>query len=149
MTQINAYMHFNGNCREAMQFYQECFGGELVLLTVGESPIADQMPAAMSDCILHACLTREGMVLQGSDIGPDRETAVGNSVSMVLDCGSEEEINELSARLSSSGGEMLHPLEHTFWGGIFGDIADQYGFHWYVHFNKNQVVTPEPEYSIA
>ena len=137
MTQINAYMHFNGNCREAMTFYQTCLGGELILLPVGESPLADQMPASMSNCILHACLSREGMMLQGSDMGIAQESAIGNSVSMMLNCSSEEEITDLSARLSS-GGEVLHPLEYTFWGGILGDVADQYGFHWYLTFTKNQ-----------
>jgi PhnB protein len=44
MTQLNAYLHFNGNCREAMTFYQACLGGELKMQAVGESPMAGQMP---------------------------------------------------------------------------------------------------------
>lgn len=141
MTQINAYMHFNGNCREAMTFYQECLGGELVLLPVGESPLADQMPATMSQCILHACLKRDGLILHGSDMGIDQGPTIGNSVSMMLTCSSEKEINELSVHLAA-GGELLHPLEDTFWGSTFCDIADQYGFHWYLTFDKNQPVSP-------
>lgn len=138
MTQINAYMHFNGNCREAMTFYQECLGGELTLLPVGESPLADQLPATKRNCILHACLKRDGLTLLGADLITTQEPTVGNSVSMLLECSSEEEINRLSTKLSSSG-ELLHPLEHTFWGSIFGDVADQYGFHWYLNFDKNQL----------
>ncbi|MEZ0542373.1 VOC family protein [Fibrella arboris] len=137
MTQINAYMHFNGNCREAMTFYQECLGGELTLLPVGESPLADQMPAALHGCILHACLKRGSLVLLGSDMGVGQEPAIGNSVSMVLNCSSEAEINRLIDQLSA-GGEVVHPLENTFWGSIFGDVADQYGFHWYLNFDNVQ-----------
>jgi Bacteriocin-protection, YdeI or OmpD-Associated len=54
MSQINAYLTFNGNCREAMIFYKECLGEELVFQTVGESPLSDKMPPQMKDCILHS-----------------------------------------------------------------------------------------------
>jgi PhnB protein len=54
MTQINSYLTFNGNCREAMNFYKDCLGGELNLQTIAESPLADKMPAQMKECILHA-----------------------------------------------------------------------------------------------
>lgn len=54
MTQINSYLTFNGNCREAMTFYQECLGGELFMQTIGESPMAEQMPLPMKESILHA-----------------------------------------------------------------------------------------------
>ncbi len=137
MTQINAYMHFNGNCREAMTFYQDCLGGELLLLPVGESPLADQLPATLSDRILHACLKSDRLTLLGSDLDMDKEPAVGNSVSMLLNCCGETEIRELFSRLSS-GGDVLHPLEDSFWGSVFGDLADQYGFHWYLNFDKTQ-----------
>ena len=39
MAQINAYLKFDGNCREAMTFYKECFGGELIFNTVKGSPL--------------------------------------------------------------------------------------------------------------
>ena len=58
MTQINSYLTFNGNCREAMTFYQECLGGELFMQTIGESPMAEQMPLPMKESILHATLTK-------------------------------------------------------------------------------------------
>jgi len=137
MKQISAYMHFNGNCREAMLFYQTCLGGELNLLSVGESPLASQFPTGMAPRILHACLTNDRLRLMGSDLPLSHEPAIGNSVSMILECSSEEEINELAASLSV-GGDVLHPLENTFWGSVFGDIADQFGFHWYLNYDRKQ-----------
>jgi PhnB protein len=56
MTQINPYLHFDGNCREAMTFYRESLGGELALQAVGDSPMASQMPAEAQKKILHASL---------------------------------------------------------------------------------------------
>jgi PhnB protein len=69
MTQINPYLRFSGNCREAMSFYQECLGGDLTLTTVGETPMAKQMPAEAQKQIMHASLNNGRVVLLGSDRG--------------------------------------------------------------------------------
>ncbi len=58
MTQINSYLTFNGNCREAMNFYKSCLGGELHFQTIGDSPLSEGMPAAMKACILKATLKK-------------------------------------------------------------------------------------------
>ena len=72
MTQIYAYLNFNGNCREAMTFYKECLRGELTLQTVEGSPIEAQCPTAMKHQVLHASLMKNGLLLMGSHmIGPD------------------------------------------------------------------------------
>jgi len=135
MTQINSYLTFNGNCREAMTFYKQCLGGELVLQTVGESPMADKMPPQMKKSILHSTLTRGSLVLMWSDMVSDQGVIRGNTVSLMLNCSSEEEIKNCYSNLSN-GGEATHPLENTFWGAVFGDLTDKYGNHWLLHFQK-------------
>ncbi|MEP7164546.1 MAG: VOC family protein [Ferruginibacter sp.] len=136
MTQINSYLTFNGNCRQAMSFYKECLGGELNLQTIGESPLAEKMPQQMKDCILHATLTKESLVLMASDMVGEKGLLKGNSVSLMLNCSSEEEIKNCYASLSL-GGLATHPLEDTFWGALFGDLTDKFGNHWLLHFDKN------------
>lgn len=138
MKQINAYMHFNGNCREAMTFYQECLGGELTLLPVSESPMASQQPAQMSQHILHATLKCDGLQLLASDLCVGDGEAIGHSVSLFINCSSDLEIRKLFAKLSADG-QMLHPLDDTFWGSVFGDLTDQFGFHWCLNFDKDQL----------
>jgi hypothetical protein len=59
-TQINAYIGLNGKCREAMNFYKDCLGGELTVQTVGGSPIEKEFPEGMKDQILHSSLMRNG-----------------------------------------------------------------------------------------
>ncbi len=135
MTQINSYLTFNGNCREAMTFYKECLGGELVLQPVGESPLSEKMPVKMKDCILHATLTRDKLVLMGSDMVPQTGLIKGNSVSLVLQCSTEEETREAYAMLSADG-TSDHPLETTFWGALFGDLTDKYGHHWLINCER-------------
>jgi PhnB protein len=137
MSAINSYLTFNGNCREAMTFYKKCLGGKLELQTIGESPLAAKMPQKMKDCILHATLTNENLVLMGSDMVPEPGLIKGNGVSLMLDCKSEKEITSFYKKLSA-GGQVHHPLAHTFFGSILGGLADKFGNHWLLHFKKNE-----------
>ncbi len=132
MKQINCYLTFNGNCREAMNFYKDCLGGDLYIQTVGESPMADQMPPQMKNSIMHASLTRGGVVLMGSDLCPER-LIQGNTVSLLLDCSSEEEVRTCYEKLAT-GGKATHPPANTFWGAYFGDLTDKYGNLWLLNF---------------
>jgi PhnB protein len=126
---IKPYLTFNGNCRQAMTFYQECLGGELSLQTVGESPLAEQLPARMKDCIVHASLTRGNLVLMASDMVSKHGLIKGNTVSMMLNCSTEEETRTCYERLSR-GGKQSHSLEPTIRGGLCGDLTDKYGIQW-------------------
>ncbi len=136
MKAINPYLTFNGNCREAMNFYKECLGGELFFQTVGDSPLADKMPVQMKESILHSTLTRENLVLMGSDMVADGGLIKGNAVSLMLDCNSEEEIRNCYTKLGEDG-EATHPPELTLRGALFGDLTDKYGNHWLLHFTKS------------
>jgi PhnB protein len=133
MTQISSYLTFSGNCREAMNFYKDCLGGELSFQTIGESPLADKMPAAMKDFILHSTLTKANLVLMGSDMVGDQGLIRGNAVSMAINCSSEEEIQRFYEKLSA-GGTKDHALEQSFWGATFGDLTDKYGNHWLLNY---------------
>lgn len=136
MTKINVYLTFNGNCREAMNFYQECLGGELSFQIVGESPLAEKMPEEMKNSILHATLIRGDLLIMASDMVGEKGLRKGNAVSLMLNCESEGEIQECYRKLSA-GGEKNHPLELSFWGALFGDLTDQFGNHWLLHYQEN------------
>jgi len=138
MSQINSYLTFAGNCREAMSFYQSCLGGELSFQTIGETPLADGMPAEMKNRILHSTLTNKNLVLMASDMVPDGGLIRGNAVSLSLECSSEAEIKSTYEKLSA-GGKRDHPIENTFWGALFGDLTDKFGNHWLLHFEKERL----------
>ncbi len=114
--QVNPYLTFNGNCREAMNFYKECLGGELSFIVAGESPVADQMPPSMKDLILHSSLKTDELELMATDMQPEtlRE---GNAVHMCLVCNTEEETRGLFEKLSA-GGKVNQPLHAMFFGLI-------------------------------
>lgn len=137
MIQINAYLSFHGNCKEAMMFYKSCLGGELTLQTIGDSPLSDKMPRRMKDCILHATLIEDSLVLMGTDMVSSNGLIKGNNVSLSLKCMSLEHI-ETCFRKLSEGGKVEHPLKHSFWGALFGDLTDKYGNHWLLSYEKQE-----------
>lgn len=136
MTQFIPYLVFNGNCRQAMEFYRECLGGDLHLQTIADSPMADQLPEKMKDCILHSWLQKGQFMLMATDMIGEQGLIKGNSVSVLIQCSSEEEIRKLYHKLSA-GGQPTHPIENTFWGAMFGTLTDQYGHHWMLNFNMD------------
>jgi PhnB protein len=137
MTQINAYIGFNRTCREAMNFYKECLGGDLMLQTIGESPMAAQFPPAMKDQILHSSLTKGPLLIMGTDCTTPEGFVKGNNISLSLICSTEEEINTFFSKLSE-GGKIIDPLKEQFWGAIFGVLRDKYGIGWMFNYDKNQ-----------
>ena len=94
-TQLVTYLNFNGNCREAMTFYQKCLGGELFMQKISESPMAAQMPSEAGASILHSSLTKENIIMMGSDM-MGNNIVKGNSVNLCINCSSIEEINSFS-----------------------------------------------------
>lgn len=132
MAQLNSYLTFNGNCREAMTFYKECLGGELELQTIANSPLAEQMPPKMKECIVHSLLKSGDIVIMGSDMAP-KNLIKGNAVSMMLTFNSEEEIRKAYTDLSKDG-NASHPLEVTFFGALFGHLTDKFGHQWLFHY---------------
>ncbi len=128
MARINAYLNFNGQCREAMMFYRDCLGGELTMQKIAESPMAATLPSALSNQILHSSLTRGDMLLMGSDM-LGRNVRQGNLVSLCYNGSNEEEMALCFEKLSA-GGLVNTPLHQSVWGAILGELTDRYGLRW-------------------
>ncbi|RZJ76659.1 MAG: VOC family protein [Flavobacterium sp.] len=135
MMQLNAYLTFNGNCREAMTFYQSCLGGELSFQTIAVSPLLADMPERMKSFILQATLTKGALLLMGSDMVGEQGLIKGNRVALFLNCSSEAAIRTCYEKLSA-GGVADHQLEENFWGILFGDLTDKFGHQWILQYNK-------------
>ena len=136
MAQIIPYLNFFGNTREAMTFYKKCFGGELILHTVEDSPVADQMPSEMKHLILHSQLSNDAIVIMAADTkGADLKS--GNTISLMLNCSSEEEIEKYFSNLSVDG-KIEMPLSKQFWGATYGMLTDKFGVKWRLNFDKKE-----------
>lgn len=137
MLAITSYLTFSGNCREAMTFYKECLGGTLNLQAIGDSPLSEEMPEKMRNCILHATLINGPLVLMGSDMVADEGLTRGNAVSLLLQCSSEDEMRACYKALSA-GGKATNPPGKTFWGALFGGLTDKFGNHWLLNCEKEK-----------
>ena len=139
MSQLIPYLFFEGNCREAMEFYKQCLGGELILNTVGDTPGAGEMPHA-KDKIIHAAL-REGnppqSTLMASDWLSENKFVAGTNTSLSVNCTSAEEIRTLFESLSA-GGKVTQPLADMFWGATYGSFVDRFGIQWMLNYEKNR-----------
>lgn len=129
MSQLITYLTFNGNCRDAMDFYQQCLGGELYLQTVGDTPMADQLPEEIRGCILHALLKKGSLVLMGTDMVGDEVLIQGNSISILLECRTPSQMVRYYNKLVEDG-QQTQPIEKTHWGALFGSLTDKFGHHW-------------------
>jgi PhnB protein len=131
-SRLNPYLNFDGNAREAMEFYSGVLGGELTLNTFGELGGPD---APTPDNIMHGQLVSErGYWLMGADTAPGTEEAPANSaVSISGDDG--DALRGYFERLAD-GGQITVPLEKQMWGDEFGMLTDRFGITWMVNIGQ-------------
>jgi PhnB protein len=130
---LNPYISFDGNARQAMDFYKSVFGGSVALNTFSESGAQDSSNA---DKIMHSILeTDNGFTLMGSDTPPGMEYNPGNNIAVSL---SGDDANELRGYWEklSDGGTVLVALEKQMWGDEFGMCADRFGVNWMVNISQ-------------
>ena len=128
-SRLNPYLNFDGNAREAMEFYQSVLGGELTVNTFGE--YGDEGPT--KDGVMHAQLeTPSGFTLMASDTPPGMPLDKGASVSISLSGDDSDQLRGYWEKLSE-GAEVTMPLERQMWGDEFGMLTDRFGVQWMVN----------------
>jgi PhnB protein len=135
MTTLSSYLLFDGNCRQAMEFYRSCLGGELILTLVKDTPAKQRMPESQHNKVLNARLQGSNVDISASDwLRPDRTPIRGNTACLYLSGGTFQELTSLFERLSE-GGESTDPLNQQFFGA-YGALNDQFGVRWMFHTNS-------------
>jgi PhnB protein len=132
MPTLDAYVFFNGNCAEAMRFYERTLGGKLDMMTHAESPIADQVPPGSADRIMHARLTIDGRNLMASDSMVGQPYGGMKGFSLALAYPTAAEAKRVFDALAE-GGQVTMPLQKTFWAEAFGMLTDRFGTPWMVN----------------
>ncbi|HVV55780.1 MAG TPA: VOC family protein [Mucilaginibacter sp.] len=123
------YLHFNGNCEEALNNYIEIFGGSGgVTSRFGDAP-SFPVPDDYKNKVMHAHLEFDDNVIFMSDCGPGRTIEHGNGIAMSIGLEDEAQTHAIFDRLAE-GGQVIMPLEKQFWGDIFGQLIDKYGIRW-------------------
>ncbi|WBX74555.1 VOC family protein [Tenacibaculum pacificus] len=127
----NSYLHFNGNCKEAMSFYADILGGDItMLIQFNEAPESKNFPKEISDLTMHSTLEIGDMAIQASDFFSTTESFnAGTNFAISLNFEDEDEVVTIFNGLSE-GGAIIKPLEESFWGGKSGVLQDQFGIRW-------------------
>lgn len=131
VTRLNPYLNFRDNARQAMEFYQSVFGGELNMSTFGEYQMAED--PAEQDKIMHAQLEApNGLFLMGADTPNSMDYTPGGNISVSLSGEDHAELSGYWEKLSD-GGTVIEPLALAPWGDSFGMCVDRFGVMWLVN----------------
>jgi len=124
---LDPYIFFQGNCREAMEFYKNIFGGELVIQTYADIKMGNE---DQKDFAMHAMLSGGLVKIMGSDT--EQASAKAAKVSLSLGDSDEATLRPIFEKLAA-GGSVFSELKKEFWGDIFGSLTDKYGIEWMVN----------------
>lgn len=134
-SRLNPYISFRDNAREAMEFYQSVFGGELNVSTFGEFGAPEGTPP---DGIMHAQLdTPSGYTIMAADTPAGMSHNPGDTMSVSLSGDDGDDLRGYFAKLSE-GGSVSVPLEKQMWGDEFGMVTDRFGVGWMVNIAGGQ-----------
>ena len=134
---LNTYLTFDGNCREAFDFYRSVFGGDFVAYhTYDDAPPDMDVADVDKDRIMHVSLPIGSSTLMGSDTtqGSADPLIVGTNFSISIVGESKQHCDEVFASLIV-GGETKMPLQETFWGSYFGMCRDRFDINWMINFD--------------
>lgn len=134
VSRLNPYLSFTGNARQAMEFYQSVFGGELTVNTFADFGNAD---ADFADQVMHSHLdTDRGFTLMGSDMPPGmKDVVVGNNMVVSLSGDDADDLRGYWEKLSD-GATVTTPLEKQVWGDEYGACTDKFGVEWMVNIGQ-------------
>ena len=138
---VDVFINFNGNCREAVEFYAQVFGTEKPqFMTFGDAPPEPGavLPENAKHLIIHTQLTVMGSRVMFSDIFPGMPFVVGNNINLSIISASMDEIKTLFDKLKE-GGSIGMELQETFWSKYFGSVTDKFGIQWLFNYDSGKM----------
>jgi PhnB protein len=137
MAILNPYLTFDGNAREALEFYKDVFGGELNIMTFGDMGATEHegQPLA-TEGVMHGQLTTsEGFTLMAADPPPGGSQTPNGHLSL---SGDEADLLHGYFDTLADGGTIDVPMEKQVWGDEFGQVKDKFGINWLVNIAGSQ-----------
>ena len=134
---LTPFLLFDGNCAEAMTFYQACFGGDLTIVRLGDTPMGTQAPTEQRHKVTYACLKSDEIECSATDwLHPTRVPRQGNMVAVYVQA-DDEKLRTVFDKLSAGADrDLLDDLREMPFG-TYGHLADRYGVHWFFR-NTNE-----------
>lgn len=139
MTRLTPFLLFDGNCAEAMAFYQSCLGGELSLTRISDTPMKAQVPPEQWPKVAHAHLKSGEIEFSATDwMHPTRTPRPGNTVCLYLAGETFAELKVVFDRLAPGGDQALRDDLRDMPFGSYGHLADRFGVHWFFRGARKQ-----------
>jgi PhnB protein len=135
---VDVYLNFNGNTREAVEFYAEVFGTEKPqIMTFGEAPQNPEypLPEEAKNLVMHTRLNIEGSNVMFSDTFPGMPFVQGNNISLAVVSENMDNLQSYFNKLKE-GGKVGMELQETFWSKLYGQVTDKFGIEWQFNFGN-------------
>ena len=128
---IAPYLHFNGDCAQALTLYEKAFGAKAELMRYSDAPPSEGYapPPGTENFIMHAQIVVGGAELMLCDLAPDMKASFGGGIAIHVTLGSEAGIKAAFEVLKEGGKVEMEPQE-TFWSKCFGSLTDRFGVSW-------------------
>lgn len=137
---VDVYFNFNGNCREAVEFYADVFNTEAPqIMTFGEAPPNPEykLPEEAKDLVMHARINVNGSNVMFSDVFPGMPYVQGNNITLAFVSTDLDEIKSVFHKLKE-GGAVNMELQETFWSKCYGSVKDKFGTEWQVSHDSGE-----------
>jgi PhnB protein len=137
---VDVYLNFNGNCREAVEFYADVFKTEKPqIMTFGEAPPNPnyELPEEAKDLVMHTRLNIDGSNVMFSDTFPGTPFVEGNNVTLAIVNKDIDQIKSIYEGLKE-GGKVVMELQETFWSKLYGQVTDKFGIHWQLNYDNGE-----------
>lgn len=134
------YINLSGNAEQALNTYQEVFGGKVEIMRWSQMPPNPKMPVGgdWQDKVMHGSLTlAEGVAIYAADSWQSGEATSANNVFLHMEFDTEDQLRSAFDALSA-GGTVNMPVDKTFWGAVYGDLVDTFGVGWGMHYQLPQ-----------
>ncbi len=135
---IKAYINFNGNCRQAVEFYAEVFKIEKPqIMSFGDVPANEgvTLTEEAKNLVMHTEIKLKDSTLMFSDVLPDMTLVVGNNISLVIGFSDIDEVRSIFHKLKVDG-TVLMDLQETFWSKSYGYLIDKFGIGWQLSYEN-------------
>lgn len=133
--ELDAYLHFDGNCEEALEFYARIFGGKIDQISRFDgAPAEFNIPANMKSRVMHARFVSPTLRFMASDSVHGMSLS-GSRVTLALATRDMHDAERVFEELAQ-GGKIVHPFSDTFWNAKFGQVCDKFGIDWMVNCEK-------------
>jgi PhnB protein len=132
MLALTPFLLFEGNCAEAMQFYQSCFGGDLALTRLADTPMKAQYPPEQHQKITYAFLRSEAVEFSATDwLHPTRQPLQGNTTAMYVTGDGYDELSPVFDKLRDGADAQFLTELRAMPFGTYGRLTDRYGVEWF------------------